>query len=38
VPTELALGGAIPIIWGAVTVAISRMKRAAAIEGGAGRH
>lgn len=38
VPTELALGGAIPIIWGAVTVAISRMKRAAAIERGAGRH
>ena len=38
VPTELALGGAIPIILGAVTVAISRMKRAAAIEGGAGRH
>ena len=39
VPTELALGGAIPIIWGAVTVAISRMKRAAAIEGGgAGKH
>ena len=38
VPTELALGGAIPIIWGAVTVAISRMKRAAAIEGGAEKH
>jgi uncharacterized membrane-anchored protein len=36
--TELALGGAIPLIWGAVYVAIDKMKRAAMVEGGGKKH